>query len=243
LNERRRSVKHKGLFLSKSDIEICRVNARNFFEENTLTQFEVDFKDISLFSLIQYTNIRQDLEKAQNALNNNEFENCIKTIAVAFAELISSYENSKSDYFGDSPFFFGKDLRFLSSYDMKSEMNRRGRGIGINNDIEWADIVGRKLGEFVDNVKDSLEEIQSAVKIISFGIDYKKFVKFKLLTPVVTKTFGGYVAEIMGKKKWTTENCQYCIDFVLESSLKLQEFDFDINELIEKEKLTIHTIN
>ncbi len=28
------------------------------------------------------------------------------------------------------------------------------------------------------------------------------------------------------------DNCQFCIDFVLDSSLKLQEFDFDINEYV-----------
>ena len=47
---------------------------------------------------------------------------------------------------------------------------------------------------------------------------------------------GKHVAELWGQKKWTKENCQYCIDFVLDSSLKLQEFDFDINELIENDK-------
>ena len=72
---------------------------------------------------------------------------------------------------------------------------------------------------------------------MSFGIDYKKFVKFKLLTPTVTRMMNGkHVAEVWGKKKWTLENCQYCIDFVLDSSLKLQEFDFDINELIDNER-------
>ena len=73
---------------------------------------------------------------------------------------------------------------------------------------------------------------------MSFGIDYKKYVKFKLLTPVVLKTAAGnQVTHTMGKKKWNKENCQYCIDFVLESALKLQEFDFDISELIPSDDL------
>jgi hypothetical protein len=75
---------------------------------------------------------------------------------------------------------------------------------------------------------------------MSFGIDFKKFVKFKLLTPIVTRTMGGkLVTEIWGNKKWTKGNCQYCIDFVLESSLKLQEFDFNINELVDNKMPTI----
>lgn len=227
LNARRVNIKHKGLLPSKADIEISRVNSTDFFEQNTLTQFGVDFKHISLFSLIQYDNVRKHLEEAQEALDNNKIEACIDSVAFAFDELISSYEDSKSSYYGNSPFYFGKDLRFLSSIHM-----------GIGRD--WDDKVGRKLGEFVDKVKDSLDGIQKAVKIMSFGIDYKKFVKFKLLTPTVIRTkVSKHVAEIYDKKKWSKENCQYCIDFVLDSSLKLQEFDFDINELVDNERLTI----
>lgn len=223
LNARRVNIKHKGLLPSKSDIELSRVNATDFFEQNTITQFGVNFNEISLFSLIQYDNIRQRLEVAQKALDERRIENCIEAVAIAFDELTYSYENSKSSYYVNSPFYFGKDLTFLSAFSM-----------GIGRD--WDDKVGRKLGEFVDKVKDSLEVIEKAVKIMSFGIDYKKFVKFKLLTPIVTRTNSGRrVAEVWGSKKWTKENCQYCIDFVLESSLKLQEFDFDINELIENE--------
>ncbi len=221
LNSRRVNIKHKGLLPSKADIEISRVNATDFFEQNTLSQFGIDFNEISLFSLVQYENVRKHLQESQKALDENKFADCIETVAIAFNELISSYEDSKLNFYGNSPFYFGKDLTFLSSFYI---------GIGRHND----DKVERKLGEFVDKVKESLDEIQKAVKIMSFGIDYKRFVKFKLLTPTISRTFSGqHIAEVWGKKKWTKENCQYCIDFVLDSSLKLQEFDFDLNELVD----------
>lgn len=221
LNARRVNIKHKGLLPSKADIEISRVNTTDFFEQNTITQFGIEWNDISLLTLIQYENVRQHLERAQQSLDENKIEDCIELSAIAFDVLIYTYEDSKSSYFGNSPFYFGKDLTFLSSFHM-----------GIKDD--------RKMSEFVDKVKDSLEGIQKAVKILSFGIDYKKFAKFKMLTPIVHRTMGGkHVAQIWGRKKWTKENCQYCIDFVLDSSLKLQEFDFDVNELIENNKPTL----
>lgn len=218
LNARRVNIKHKGLLPSKADIELSRVNTTDFFEQNTIIHFGIEWKDISLLTLIQYDNVRQHLEKAQQALEENKIEDCIELVAIAFDELIYTYEDSKSTYFGSSPFYFGKDLSFLSSFFM-----------GINDD--------RKMSEFIDKVRESLDDIQKAVKILSFGIDYKKFAKFKLLTPIVRRTMDEkHVAELWGQKKWTKENCQYCIDFVLDSSLKLQEFDFDINELIENDK-------
>jgi len=227
LNARRVNIKHKGLLPSKGDIEISRVNATDFFEQNTKRHFGVDFSEISLFSLIHYKNVRQHLEDTQKALDEGRIETSIESVAIAFEELISSYENSKISLFGKSPFYFGKDLKFLGSFNKRQNMD---------GDVK----VGRRMSEFVVNVKESLVEIQKAVKIMSFGIDYKKFVKFQILTPSVFRTNEGkYVAQVWGKKKWTKEHCQYCIDFVLDCSIKLQEFDFDIKELIDNQRLTI----
>ena len=167
--------------------------------------------------------VREHLEKSQDFLDKGNFEDSIKNSSIAFKELISTYEKSKSSWFHNSPFFFGKSLSFLSSYN-----------IGLGRDLGGTQ--GRKIDEFIDNVKDSLEDIQKAVKILSLGIDYKKYSKFKLLTPNIRKTIDGeYVLEIWRKKKWTKNNCQFCIDFVFDCSQKLQEFDFDINELIDNE--------
>lgn len=223
LNARRVNIKHKGLLPSKSDIEVSRVNTTDFFEQNTLKQFGVEFSQVSLLSLIQYTKVREGLKKAQNALYENRIEDCVENAAIAFDELISSYEDSKSGYYGSSPFSFGENLSFLSS-------SRTGIG---NNSKDQSD---QKLAKFVDAVVKSIDEIQIAIKIMSLGIDYKQFTKFKLLTPTISKTMGGTrVAELFGKKRWTTANCQFCIDFVLNSSLKLQDFDFDFNELIDSQ--------
>lgn len=220
LNTRRVNIKHKGLLPSKSDIEISRINTTDFFDQNVIVQLGIDFKNVSLLNLICYDNVRALLEEAQLALDKNEIKKSIEKSAVAFNELLHTYEDSKKNYFRDSPFFFGKDID--SSFRMGLGRDFNGRG-------------DRKMADFVDKVKGSLEGIQNAIKIISFGIDYRRFVKFKLLTPVILRSWDEkYVSEIRGNKKWTKENCQYCIDFVLDSSLKLQDFDFDIKELEEE---------
>lgn len=215
LNARRVNIKHKGLLPSKSDIEISRVNTSDFFEQNVIVQLGIEFKDISLLTLISNEKVRVFLEEAQKALEVSQNKSCIEKASFAFEELLYTYENNKINYFRHSPFSFGEDLSFNSSFFMHIE--------------------DRKMAQFVDKVKGSLEGIQKAIKIISFGIDYKRFVKFNMLTPKVIRRFDNdlYLDETWVKKKWTKENCQYCIDFVLDCSLKLQEFDFDIEEIDE----------
>lgn len=96
------------------------------------------------------------------------------------------------------------------------------------------------MSKFVDNVKDSIVGIQKAIKIISLGIDYKRYAKFSILSPPFNRTNGEYIFGTSFRTlKLTQVNCQYCIDFVLDSSLKLQEFDFDITDILDKSNLRI----
>lgn len=223
LNARRVNIKHKGLLPSKTDIEISRASTTDFFEQNTESHFGLKFIEISLLDLIHNESVKSYLEKSLKASEMGKFDECIKNVSIAFEELIHIYEESKINWRNNSPFYFGKDFTFLSSFSVGI-----GKELGGN--------VGRKIDEFIDNVKDSLDEIKKAVKILSFGIDYRRYSKFKLLTPIARRTIGGeYRVQLWGEKKWNHNNCQFCIDFVLESCLKLQEFDFDINDLIVDE--------
>jgi hypothetical protein len=223
LNARRVNIKHKGLLPSKADIEISRVNTIDFFEQNTFSHFNIEFKDISLAILVDSLSVRGYLEVAQQALDASNFEKSIENSAIAFNELLHSYEQNKVTQFGRSPFFFGKSLTFHDSFFM-----------GIKD---------RKLAGFIDNVKESVEEMQKAIKILSFGIDYKRYLKFNLLTPNVTRIQSAtHVAEIWGNKKWSKNNCQYCIDFVIDTAIRLQEFDFDIQELEEEMVLQLNFV-
>lgn len=215
LNARRVNIKHKGLLPAKSEIEISKVNCIDFFDQNTKKQFDIDFEELTLIELITFPKVKDYLLSAQDSLNSGNVEHSVENSAYAFEELLHTYQHNKY-YWGKSPFFFGNNMTFMTSFSL-----------GVSNDKEL-----KKISKFVDNVTESIKSLQKAVKITSFGIDYREYAKFNALTPSVTRMMGGnVVAQIMGKRKWTKENCQYCIDFVIKSSLKLQEFDYDIGNL------------
>jgi len=212
LNSRRVNLKHKGLLPAKSEIEISRVNTIDFFEQNTFPQFGINFSDISLIDLVAYPEVKKYLKIAKESITNNKNEDCISNVAYAFDELLSTYEKNKSYFYGHSPFFFGEDLSFLTSFLLKPS--------------------DKNLSDFIDKVKDSVEAIRKAVKITSLGIDYKKYTKFKILTPSVLRAIDGTMhLQFWRNKKINKENCQFCIDFVIYAAITLQEFDFDIASL------------
>jgi hypothetical protein len=215
LNEARVALKHHGTSPSKLDIEAFRASATNFFEENTLPIFDIKFSEISLIELVQCEETKNNLKESEQLLEENKIEDSLDKVALAFTQLIDDYESRKRGRFGRSPFFFGKSLTFLSSFHMGIDRSQIG-----------------KLADFIDKVKESVEALQDAVKILSLGVDYRRYVKFRLLTPHIDRALAGNY--LISRGSWgekgipSVEDVQFCIDFVIESAVTLQEFDFNI---------------
>lgn len=210
LNKARVDLKHYGNPPSKFAIDDFRASVMNFFEENTSKVFEVEFSGISLIELVECQTTKTSLKEAEN-LKDRKVEDSLDKVALAFAQLIDDYESRKEDDIGRSPFFFGKSVNFMSAFFM-----------GIEG----------QLGEFVDAVKESVESLQKAVKILSLGLDYRRYARFRLLTPVVRRAMSGeYVIQRVqhgSQGTPTEEDVQFCLDFVVESAIILQEFDFEV---------------
>ena len=93
----------------------------------------------------------------------------------------------------------------------------------------------------MERVGKSFEEIENTVSIIGFGIDYKKYCKFRLLAPIMNvwtfygkrnyEVYNGLLDDRICDKK----NASFCFNFVVDSALKLQKFNLDICGTIKNE--------
>lgn len=217
LNSNRVNLKHKGITPSKIEIETSRVNMSLFFEENTPVIFGFKFNEVSLFELIKYQQSKSHLKNADLHLKNHEFKNCIYESVQAFNELLLEYKRSKSsEYSFSNPF----DVIESVSFD-------NGRNWGSDNKTP----IDGKLKETFKKVNENFTKIGDALQVVSLGLDYKKYVKFSLLSPKFYKTTSGDYSFYGNEKKWSNNECEFFIDFVLDSALILQEFDFSFSEL------------
>jgi hypothetical protein len=218
-NKLRVNLKHHGQIPSKVDLETSRVNTTDFFHQNTQLIFGVDFSQITIFDLVIYSNVKQYLINAQTLLEANKFSDSVEEVTKAFYELIDDYKESKSDY-RHNQFEFTKHIRF----------DRWGELKPISKPIE----------EMARDINDNFKTLNQALEIIALGIDYRKFTKFKMLTPIVHRFDSGeYHMEIWGEKIWDKDNCQFLIDFVLESAIKMQEFDYNIDSVHPEEEFIV----
>lgn len=213
LNKARVSLKHHGTLPSKLDIEAFRASATSFFLDSTPLIFGCAFEEITLIDFVSPDSARDRLKNAERLLLSEEFDLAMDDVAVAFAELLDDYEDRKRGRFGRSPFFFGRDLRFHSSIHLG--LDRAG--------------LPRKLSDFVDRVKESVDAMQDAIKMLALGLDYRRYSRFQFYVPYVSRTLGGtyHVQRKQSGLGLTKEDVRFCIDFVIEAAIHLRDFDYD----------------
>jgi hypothetical protein len=224
LNKARVALKHHGTFPSDLDIESFRANTISFFQDNTPLIFAITLDAVSLIEFVNPDLSRQKLKEAQDQIQKGDTLVALDNIALAFAGMIADYEDRKRGKFHTSPFYFGRNMTFLSSFSM-------GFGGGSLSRPE------RELGKFIDNVKESLKAMQDAIKMLALGIDYRKYSKFKMLTPYLARVMSGdWVIDRRFKddEKPSQDDARFCLDFVIESALALAEFDYTVGTKEQK---------
>jgi hypothetical protein len=209
LNRARNSLKHHGILPALEDIEIYRTSITNFFDENTKIIYNISFSDIHLIELIQSENVKKYLKKAEKLLNEKKVLQSIGAIAIGFVILLDEYNMEVEKQLGYSY----SELHFfspsISSYQGADEEVR-----DFSSEVESA----------VDELSSKIEELDAVLRIISLGMDFKKYKIFKWLTPKVYRTKRGYTYKFykLPKFKLTSEDIYFCLEFVIESGLILQ---------------------
>lgn len=220
LNDARKAFKHKGILLEESEIESLKITSRLFLDENSPLIFDINFEDISMIDLVENQNVKQILKNSQDFLNDDNLKKSLEHIAIAYLVLIKEYEISK-EISGFSVFnVLGWEFRFQSRFNLSEGMRK---------------------------IVDAFENVNKALKPLFLGIDYRKYVRFISLTPDVLEHRGAYPENGIdltedyyekftivwfrdrSEQDFKKVDVQYCFDFIINASLKLQEFDFSLN--------------
>lgn len=212
LNNARIALKHHGTLPANLAIEQLGANTTSFFEENTALLFQVVFSEVSLIDLVLIDDVRDKLREAETVLAVDDHETAMVATAVAFAQLLDHVEDRYYARYRRSPFWFGDSFEFDKSFFR----NRAFRH--------------SEQDRFEDKLVETIEAMQRAMRILSLGLDYSKYTKFRLLTPAVRRmAIGQYRSHIgPGLQKsggWppSYESCQFCLNYVVECAVQLQQ--------------------
>lgn len=203
LNKARVNWKHYGILLPTVEIEDFKTNVGDFFRENTPKVFGFAFEEISMSALVQNEEVRDRLLKAEQLNSTDDIKSALQETAIAFLTLLNHFEWGTN----------GQDnayLREFSPYRFSP--------------IERA--APNDLSKFAKVIEKEVKALHERTKLLSLGIDYRRYMRFRWLTPLVYLTLDGIYHPVGDGRGQSHQDYLFCYHFVIECALRLQEIQF-----------------
>lgn len=223
MKQRRVSLKHHGSFPSHDDVVECRINVETFLRENVKMQFDIDFDSISLVDLISYKSVRSPLYIAVQKMNNGKLYDSLVQARIAFDNLLEDYEGTKMHWYRSILEIGKKQGNKYKDFVKNASLKN------ANNNMVW-----------FKEITETTNELRDVAKITALGIDFKKYVLFKAVTPRIIRFIGeGCDIEdetsLSNRVNFSDDLCNICVNFVIDSAVKLQETDYDLSAYLKGE--------
>jgi hypothetical protein len=229
LNSARVSLKHHGTLPSITAIESFRSSVTNFFEDNTPMVFNIDFTAISMINLVGNEVVKGKLARAERLMDSGDTADALIEIAKAFERLLYDYRRSTGMGF--------RELRSFSFYHVPSNRVSAEMSLGrVRTEMKEVkteklrNVLGRSL-ELLRDLHKSVVDIQRAMNVIVLGLDYRRYAKFKQVTPSVTLMADNQTEHIMwmppgSEEAVTLDDCTFCMNYVIDCAIRLQDVSF-----------------
>lgn len=202
LNDARRSLKHSGIFPAEDALEEFKASVHDFFLTSTPLVFGCEFEQLSLVDVVSSEHARQALHEAEQALATGETRHAAMLAAQAFLQLVQDHIVSTGDYKLRAAF---RSRHTVSTLNLSTDSSQ--------------------VGLSLERLSESVQWITQIVLHLALGLDYRSFLRFSRLTPVdlmCKGPSGEWSSPIEASQQLSGEDCRFCIDFVIESALKLQ---------------------
>jgi hypothetical protein len=236
LNEVRREFKHRGIEPSSVVINRIRENAIHFAQEFVPVVFSISYNHIDLAHLVLYSKTREKLTLALKYWQEGNKTESRNQLAIAFAVLINEYENKLISIMGHSPHNIGHDFFGSSANNIFHRPLTYYQHTKASDSV-FNDVRIDRLKNFVDNTNKSIGQMRDVLRIVSLGINYRKYKIFRWLTPSVYMDQNGeYIIQYSAQvNEMTQQNHDFCRMYIIECALHLQRellLEFNISNEI-----------
>ena len=209
LKTARVNLKHDGFHPAPDDLKEYATTITRFLFEACPLVFDVGLDGVSLLMFVTCVPAQQSLERAVREIEADKTDEASSECALALDLLLREDDTRSSSDDGDSsPFAFGAPLRHAFFF----------------GGVVKAD---RELESFLASTAEAVTAIQQSLRILGRGLDFRKYVRFKRLTPMVVHFMDGS-HKLLGARAISKVDAQFCVDFTIECALRLQELDLRV---------------
>jgi hypothetical protein len=219
LNRVRVGLKHHGMIPSQQQVIDARTDTDAFLAANTPAVFGLDYDSVSTADIVPQAAVRAKVRAAEAANADGERNEAMGFLAESFHQLFHPRAHGETEI---APLAFGPDLGWPYSH-------RHGQTesllVSMRNDAKsggYRDV--RPLAGKIDRSAEIAALAQSALRVMTLGIEYPRYLRFQQLVPGVSLMLDGRV--VRGYPEGyapSDDHFQYCIQFVVEVALRIAE--------------------
>ncbi len=210
-NKVRVNLKHYGAEPAPTEVEHARTTVKALLADECPDLFGVALDDVSLTAFVSSDDSRELLESAERNWTAGDEREAFADLADSFETLVRDYEQRKMLGHSRSVFDTTADMTFLSPFFRRVE--------------------SRDQRKFDEAVIDSLKALDFAVMLAGFGVDFRRYGKFKALTPEIARTLNGqrHSYDRRGTPVRSQADFEFCRDFIVTTAIHLAEYDYDLD--------------
>lgn len=211
LHDFRGDIQHWGVASFSLDvINRYQVYSGDFIRSALKEVFGIEFDELSMSLLVKENRIRDFLSRAEAQLLSDPKES-MKCSSAAFS-LAEEKELTRINFWFPKP-------------SLKLDPMSKKKIEALNSEIvPIADILS---DYWEDEIRESLEGFEEAVKLLALGVDVSEYAKFKAVAPIAVCSNGrvGFQKSLFGEEvgDFTNEKAAFCFNFVLNHVLRWQE--------------------
>ena len=189
-------------------------DVRRFLEDNALLVFDLAFTDIDMAEVIPQSHIRDKVRAASAAEIAGDRREAIALLAEAYA---GRYAASPRPDFSFEPIKIPLRQDVISAILWQPAHPQRQRPPGG----------AHELAGQISAVTKAVQEMQEALQVMSLGIDYRQYYRFRLITPDIV-----YYADGHSERKFMTDDYtptaqefEYCRQFIITMALRIADLE------------------
>jgi hypothetical protein len=215
LNELRNALKHRGVMPSLAAVDQACSDVRAFLEDSTPLVFGLPFDGIDMAEVIPQPAVRDLMKAATVSELGGNREEAMASLAQAFDKLL------RPEPFGRQFGTFGPTIRNrLRDHQVQAVFAKMD---------STADPTSRRrtlAGQLAD-VISATQAMQTGMRIMALGVDYRQFDRFQRLTPSLMyfANSGGPEAHYPSGYAPSAEEFDYCREFIVAVALRVAELE------------------
>ncbi|MFE3202216.1 hypothetical protein [Embleya sp. NPDC059237] len=212
LNTMRNSLKHDGTHPSPRAIPQVQADVTTFLTDACSLALDVDFASVDLSDLVQRPETVAHLAEAGGYADAGDLPAAMATLLAAVEELVWHYTRWRPA--GQSPFWFGPTLPLPGPARVPRST---GRG------YDMVQPTHREYGQ-----AQATLELQNAMRLMSLGIDYRRFARLRFLAPRLERGTEGQIYFDAGRVvpgQLNFQDYQFGRLFVIEAAIQAAQSD------------------